>query len=292
MTIGLIFAFLALFSWGFGDFSIQKAVCAVGIWKSLFVIGAAGVVVLFPFVIGELPSLATEPKNIGLLSLAGLVVFFTALFEFESLRRGKLAIVEPVLGLELPITVALSMVLWGETLSLPQLILVGTTFIGVVLAVTIHHTHLHYHRRILERGVILAGVGAIGMGLFNFLVGVGSQETSPLMTIWFTDCVFTLLCLVYLLATRQIQTLVADIRAHATTILAVSILDNAAWVFFALSVSFIPISIAITVSESYIALTVLLGVFVSHERLKYHQVVGVVIALASVLFLSGLTTGN
>jgi drug/metabolite transporter (DMT)-like permease len=292
MVAGLIFAFLALFSWGFGDFSIQKAVRSIGIWKSLFVIGIVGVVGIFPFILGELPTLATEPKNIGLLALAGLVVFFTALFEFESLRRGKLAIVEPVLGLELPITVALSMFLWGEELSLPQLLLVGTTFIGVVLAVTIHHTHLHYHRRILERGVILAGVGAIGMGLFNFLVGVGSQETSPLMTIWFTNCVFTLLCLAYLSTTGQIRTLVADIRAHILTMFAVSILDNAAWVFFAFSVSFIPISIAITVSESYIALTVLLGVFVSHERLKYHQIVGVVIALASVLLLSGLTAGR
>ena len=292
MITGIIFSFLALFAWGFGDFSIQRATRVVGIWKTLFFIGSAGVVVLFPFIVSEIGPLFSNPRHIGLLALAGLVVFFTALFEFESLRRGKLAIVEPVLGLELPITVALSVLLWGEVLSLPQLFLVGTTFVGVVLAVTIHHTHLHYHRRIFERGVILAGIGAIGMGLFNFLIGVGSQETSPLMTIWFTNCVFTLLCFAYLSATNQMRALIADVRAHTTTMLAVSILDNAAWVFFAFAVSLIPISIAITVSESYIALTVLLGIFVSHERLKYHQIVGVVIALASVLFLSGITAGN
>jgi uncharacterized membrane protein len=292
MITGLTFAFLALFSWGFGDFAIQKSARALGIWRTLFFVSATGTLIIFPFIVREINPLLSDTRNVGLLTLAGIVVFFTALFEFESLRRGKLAIVEPVLGLELPITVALSVLFWGEVLSLPQFLLVGTTFIGVVLAVTIHHTHLHYHRRMFERGVILAGVGAIGMGLFNFLVGVGSQETSPLMTIWFTNCMLTLLCVAYLAATRQLRTLIAGVRAHAGSIVAVCTLDNAAWVFFAFASSLIPISIAITVSESYIILTVLLGVFASHERLKYHQVIGVIVTLASILLLSAITAGN
>ncbi|MFH0806265.1 MAG: DMT family transporter [Candidatus Brennerbacteria bacterium] len=288
---GIFFALGALFAWGFGDFFIQRSSRAVGIWKALFFIGVAGIVTIFPFIIGELDDLFGSPKHLALLSLAGIVVLFTALFEFESLRRGKLAIVEPVLGFELVITVGLSTLIWGENITLVQLLLALATLIGIVLAVTEHHTHLHYHRRIrIEKGVVFAGLGAIGMGLFNFLVGVGSQETSPLLTVWFTNLLFTAVCLVYLARHHKLRELVADIRAHTVPILGVCVLDNLAWISFAVATTYIPIAIATTISESYIVLAVLLGVFMNKERLKWHQVVGVVVTIASVIFLSAISS--
>ncbi|MFA5793430.1 MAG: hypothetical protein WC897_06265, partial [Candidatus Gracilibacteria bacterium] len=90
---GILFAFGALLCWGFGDFFIQKSTRAIGIWKSLFFIGASGIVAIFPFIFDQLGALLREPRHLAILSLAGIVVLFTALFEFESLRRGKLAIV-------------------------------------------------------------------------------------------------------------------------------------------------------------------------------------------------------
>ncbi|MDI6821128.1 MAG: EamA family transporter [Patescibacteria group bacterium] len=49
---------------------------------------------------------------------------------------------------------------------------------------------------------------------------------------------------------------------------------------------FLAISIATTISESYIALTVLLGVFINKEKLQRHQIFGIIIAIASVLIIS------
>jgi len=287
---GILFAFGALLCWGFGDFFIQKSTRAIGIWKSLFFIGISGIIVIFPFIFDQLGALLREPRHLAILSLAGIVVLFTALFEFESLRRGKLAIVEPVLGLELPITIGLSTLIWGELISLPQLLLSLTTFIGIILVITKHHTHLHYHRRInIERGIIFAGVGAIGMGLFNFLVGVGSQETSPLLTVWFTNILLTLVCFIYIARHKALHELAGDIRKNPIPIIGVSILDNLAWVAFAVSTTLIPIAIATTISESYIVITVLLGIFINKEKLRWHQYVGIVVTIASIIFLSGIS---
>lgn len=287
---GILFAFGALISWGLGDFLIQKSSRAVGIWKTLFFIGISGIIVIFPFIVGELDELFASPRHLGILSLAGFVVLFTALFEFESLRRGKLAIVEPVLGIELPITIGLSMLIWGERLSLPQLILSLVTFVGIILVVTQHHTHLHYRNRTkIEKGVILAGIGAIGMGLFNFLVGVGSQETSPLLTVWFTNLLFTAVCFIYLARKNALRELVRDIRKNPIPILGVCFFDNVAWVAFATATTLIPISIAITISESYIVLTVLLGLFINKEKLQWHQYLGIIVTIASILFLSAIS---
>src|SRR3989344_4529122 len=94
--LGIFFAFIALVSWGFGDFFIQKTTRVLGSWKALFFIGIVGLVGLFPFVKNDLGSL--NGANLLFLSILGVVVLFAAFFDFEALRQGKIAIVEPILG--------------------------------------------------------------------------------------------------------------------------------------------------------------------------------------------------
>lgn len=282
--MGILFAFIALVSWGFADFFIQRTARAVGSWKALFFIGMVGLIGLLPFVKNDLVSL--HGANLLLLSLLGVVVVFAALFNFEALRQGKIAIVEPIIGLELPITVGLSLALAGESLSFLQLFLIGVVFIGIILAITSHHTHLHYHKRIFERGVILAGVGAIGMALTNFLVGVSSQEISPLVTIWFTHSLLAVVCGMYILLKGEVKNLLSDFKNYPKPIIGQSVLDNVAWISFAKATTYIPIAIATTISEGYIALAVLLGVFVNREKLRAHQIAGVTLAIIGVITLS------
>ncbi|MBU4315205.1 EamA family transporter, partial [Patescibacteria group bacterium] len=116
---GILLAFSALICWGFGDFFIQKTTKAVGSWKALFFIGIVGLFGIFPFIIKGLSSLSIA--NILLLCLVSIIIIFAALFDFEALRQGKIAIIEPVMGLELPLTVGLSIVLAKESLSVIQI---------------------------------------------------------------------------------------------------------------------------------------------------------------------------
>lgn len=281
---GIAFAFVALFAWGFGDFFIQRTTRLVGSWKAIFLIGVVGSVALFPFVRRELAALAAP--GLLLLGTLGIVVIFTALFDFEALRQGKIAIIEPIVGLELPLTVGLGVTLGREHLVPIQFALIALVFTGIVLAITTHHTHLHYHKRIFEKGVILAGVGAIGMALTNFLVGVASQQISPFMTIWFAHSLMAFVCGAYLIATRNFSSLVSDLRHHPKPIVGQSIFDNAGWLAFAFATTLIPISITTTISESYIALAALLGIFINREKLRRHQVIGIALAVIGVLALS------
>lgn len=283
-SIGILFAFIALISWGFGDFFIQKTTRALGSSKALFFIGATGSIGLLPFVKNNLPFLGKA--DLLLLGILGIVVLFTTVFDFEALRQGKIAVVEPIIGLELPLTVGLSITLAQESLTAMQAVLICVVFAGVMFAITRHHSRLHYHKRIFEKGAIFAGIGAVGMALSNFLVGVSSQGISPLVTIWFAHSVLAAVCGAYLLFAGRFGSLLADVRNHSRIIMGQSVLDNTAWVAFAVSTTYIPIAIATTISESYIALAVLLGLFVNHERLKAHQVAGVALATVGVIALS------
>ena len=291
MTTGILFALGSLFCWGFGDFFIQKSARHIGVWRTLFFIGLTGAIILLPFVEKELPGLLFNLKSLLILGLVVVVSFLAALFDFEALKEGKIAIVEPIVGLELPIAVGLSVAFWGEQLDLLHWIFIVLIFLGVTLSITIHHSHLHYHKRIFERGAVFAGLAAVCMALTDFTVGVSSQSISPLVTVWVMHTLLGLFAFIYLLVRGWAYQLINDLEHDLKTIIAVSLFDNFAWIFFALATVRIPISIATTISQSYIALAVILGLFVNREKLKPHQVLGVVLAVLGIIALSLVTAG-
>jgi uncharacterized membrane protein len=57
---------------------------------------------------------------------------------------------------------------------------------------------------------------------------------------------------------------------------------------FAKSATLIPIGLTTAISESYIALAVLLGLYFNKEKLRYHQFIGIGIIIAGVIALSYL----
>lgn len=287
--MGIFFALGALLAWGFGDFFIQKTTRAIGSWRALFFISSVGGIVLFPFIINDVPLFIEQPISLLILLTTTVIALCAALFDFEALRQGKIAIIEPVMGTEVPITVAISIIFLRESLTLPQILAIAAIFLGITLAVTVHHSHLHIHRRLFERGVLLAGLGAIGMALLNVMFGVSGRTTSPIFAIWFIHSLLAVVCIIYLFLTKEWRKIIPDLTSHARSILPMSILDNAAWLSYLYAVHYIPISIAIAISESYVALAVLLGLFINREKLKRHQLWGVALATVGIIILATIT---
>jgi uncharacterized membrane protein len=288
-ALGIIFSLGALLFWGFGDFFIQRTARKTGIINALFYITGLAAIILLPFVWNELPELVNYPKLLILLLLSGVIVFLAAAVQFEALKEGKLSVVEPIVSFELPLTVLLGVSLRGENISAAEGLLIFIVFIGILLSITTHRLQLHYHRRLFEKGVLFAALGAIGMALTNFFIGYSSQETSPLLTIWFTHTVIAVLCLGYLIFKQKTRMLWTDLKLYFRPIAFESVFDNLAWISYAYAVVYVPISIAITISESYIILAVILGIIFNGERLKHHQRVGVGLAVIGVIILSAIS---
>lgn len=284
--MGIFLAIGALISWTVGDFYIQRATKAVGDWKALFFIGFAALIVLTPFVYKDIPLVFANSEALLILLILSFITLISALFLFEGLKRGKISVIEPTFGLELPVTVILGALIWQEVLDPYIYFIILITFIGILLAVT--KNGKRHKKFFLEPGVIFASIGAIGMGLINFLTGVGAQTISPLFTIWFMHSFLAISCFVYLLATGKAGELIQDVKNNPVTIGLQSFFDNAAWILYAFSMSLIPISIATAISESYIAFLVLLGIIVNKDRVQTHQYLGVTLAVLGVIILSAL----
>lgn len=285
--LGIVAALIAMVCWGFGDFLMQKAARKIGDWESLFYVSLFGTVVILPFIYGQLPLLISDPIGTILLFVTSVVLLGAALLDLTALKEGKLAVAEPIFVLEIPIATLFAFFLINEGVTLLQTILISGLMVGLVL-VSLRNVHIK-RKRWLEKGVLLAFVGSVFMGATNFAFGAASRHTSALMVNWFTSFFLVVVCLVYLAYKSKLHKLNLDGHRSPKLLLAFGALDNAAWIGFAYATVLVPIAIAVSISQCFIIITVLLGLYVSREKLLRHQQVGLVIAIALAILLAAVS---
>src|SRR3989338_6385616 len=288
ISVGIGLAFVAMLCWGIGDFWIQKSTRKVGDWEALFFITLFGAVVLFPFVYRNIPALLAESfSTLAVLAALCIVLLVAALLDFEALRVGKLAVVEPIWSFEVPVAGLLAFFLLGERIDALQIFLIIGLLLG--LALISLKKEFRWKHLLLERGTLLAFLGAIAMGAANFFMGWGSRLSDPLMANFLSDLFIAAVMGAALLSRGRFRQTLRDIRKNKALLLQMSIADKAAWVAFAFTMTLAPIGIAVALSDSYIIIAVILGLSVGQERLQPHQKVGLIIAVATAGTLAALT---
>jgi len=278
----VVFAFMAMLFWGFGDFFIQKSVKKIGSLESLAWIGLIGSVGLFPLVIKDLHLLQNFTNLILIVGL-GIISFISVIFGFRALKEGKLSVVDVIIEAELPITIALGFIFLKESLTMTQMIIILFILLGIVL--TAIKSFSHFKSRI-EKGVILAFIAAIFFGGTNIMVGVSSKLISPIMAIWGSWVFFTLISIIFIISKKGFKKFLVHGSGNKKLIIATGIIDTLAWVFYALAVSKSEISLITAITESYPALALFLGVFFNNEKIMFHQYAGAFIAIVCSVLLS------
>ncbi len=266
---------------------IQKSARKFGSWMALFYITCFGAIVLFPFVYSDLGSVFIQHKGLLVLAIASLVITFSGILDFQALKVGKISVVEPIYALELPITAGFAAFIIGERLSFLQTFFIIAIMVGIFLVAT--KSFKQYKKLKWEKGVWLAILATVAMGVVNFLFGVASRETSPLMVSWFSRTFMALVTLVYLIKFSSAHEIIKGWKVNKRLILAVGFIDSLAWVAFSYAMLYIPIAIATGISESYIAIAAALGIFINKEKLKKHQWVGLAVCLMAAVILALIT---
>lgn len=285
--MGILFAIIALFCWGTGDFLIQKSSRRKGVWFTIGSIGAIGATVLLPFVYERIIDIFTTKNHLTLLLITSSIGLLVSLLYFEALRRGKISALTPILAFEIPVTAGLAMIVLGEVLTLDQMILAGALMLGIIMLAVHHFGHVRNIH--IEPGAFLAFFAMLGLGIINFLVGYTSRQTDPLLVNWFMAVFFGLTGLIGMLATEGKTRFIQEIKTNKQLVLTMGMFDTMAWVAYAQATIHIPIAIAASLSESYIALAAILGLIFNKEKLKPHQYVGLVIIIIAAAALASVT---
>lgn len=288
VEIGIALAFVAMLCWGFGDFFIQKSARKVGDTETLFLISVIGLVLLFPFFIMRLPQVwQASSVQIVVLGIASMAILVSAVLQFEALRVGKLSIIEPTWSLEIPAAAFFAFLLLSESINLSQIILI--IILVISLSVVSYKGGKISKKVLLEKGIFYAVAGAILMGGANFFMGWGSRITDPIVVNFVTDFFMTFVTGLMLFSRGRLLSTFKDFGKNINVVLPMGIADKAAWVAFTFSMVLAPIAIAVALSESYIIVVVLLGLYINKEKLSKHQFFGLVFAISAAVILAAIT---
>lgn len=285
MELGIIAALVAMVCWGFGDFLIQRSTRKIGDWQTLFLITLAGTIGLLPFVAADLPALFDAiDRTMWILLSAGVLLFVAALLEFEALKEGKISVIEPTWSLEIPAAAILAALILSESLTGMQTVAIIGLIAGLILVS--YKSGTLRKRFFFEKGVRISILAALLMGAANFFVGWGARETDPLIINFVISAISLIGSGIFLIAKDKIGATFRHLVAYPKTIVPMMLLDNIAWIAFAYGMALAPIGITVALSESYIVIAVLLGIFVNREKLEQHQYVGLVVAVGAAIVLA------
>lgn len=293
--IGVLSAFGALIGWSFGDFLIQRVTRKIGSVETLFYIGFFGAIILLPFAWSGIPGLFHNQTAVNMLLLTTMITVLAAIIDFEALKRGKMGVVEPIMSLELVGVVIIGLFFLREHVTYEQIKLIALIMAGIVLIV-IHREPRHWwqwlmKRQILEQGTALAVVSAMTMAVATVFIGLSSRYVNPISAIWFIHSAIGLMCFLWLVINRRLSVAVSNLIKNWPVVLSVSFCDNIAWVFYAVAVRTLPISIATAITESYIAFASILGILFNKERFQFHQKFGIVVTIVAAIVL-GIISGG
>jgi drug/metabolite transporter (DMT)-like permease len=280
MSLPILLAFGAMVGWGIGDFLIQRIVKKIGAAETLFWTTVFSSIILIPFVWRDL-QLLTMASLPGLFIL-GIIGFLSGVIHFKALKIGKLAVLETILSIELPLTIILGLIFFKESLSLLQVGLIALLFIGIIL-ISISFEKVH-NRDWLEKGAVLALIAGLLVALYNFVSASQARALSPLIAIYVPWLVCCLICWLYIRQKRE-KNLIQNFKLNWRLILIMVIIDLLAWLAYTFAVAKEELAITISITESYVVIALILGVIINKEKIKVVQYIGALLAIGSSLLI-------
>lgn len=277
-----LFAFSALISLGVAWFFAARASKNMDPLTSLFTFQVTGV----PFFLFLLPWAQFEVNfhSIIPIVLVGVFETFVMLLLFRALKLGDISVVIPISDSYVVVTVLLSILLLGESLTSPKIVGMILVMLGITLVSTkIRSSELNKVFSI-KKGVVSALLAAIGTGIYFFLVGMVVKGSNWFMTALGIRIAISITSFIILIAKRENM----KKMWHGVVwkwILPGALLDVLGFSFYNIALSFSEVSYATIMISAQSLVTVLLGYFILKEKIISQQWIGIFTGLAGLIIL-------
>jgi drug/metabolite transporter (DMT)-like permease len=293
ITLGLTGAI----SWGAADFAARFASRRVGAYRTLFFMQFFGFLALSAYLrwTTGFASVTLGWRPWAMAIAAGIINMVASLSLYHSFEIGTMSIVGPVSSSYPALTVALSL-LSGERIHALRATGLAVTLVGVILAATsftpqaqtetptaaVEGETPHAH---LSKGVVWAICAAAGFGVLFWFLGF---HVVPLVGSAVSVWVMRLTALVSLavVAAPARQTIRLPHGSVWWLLLAVGVLDTAAFVVNNAGLSTGQISVVSVLASLYGAVTVLLSWIFLREHLERSQWSGIVLIFVGIVLVS------
>jgi len=286
MFFELFLALIALFGWGLMDFFSKKLSSRIEPVRFIFL------VLFLEFLWCLFLILFNPPKQIDLsffsiasILIAGIIGALGYLFMYKAIAVEKISIVSPILASSLMITLLISTLFFGETISIFQIFAIAAIFIGIVLVSTKfgeEKTKVKF-----SKGIMFALISMACFGVSTAFTKTAVMASSP----EFAQFIFRLLGVAiiffyYCGVEGREDKSEQDINPCIPMLVLISLLDMAAVIAFNYAVSTQLTSLVTPVAYSYSIVAVVLGYFVLKEKLSWPNWVGIAGIIAGIIVLA------
>lgn len=280
----LLLGVLAALGWGVADFVAAVVSKRLGILRTIVGVHLVSIPVaaVYFFAVSDISIVSlTHWAVLLLISAVGFIVYIVF---YKALQVGPVAVVSPIVSAYAVVVIVLAFVFTGERLSVMQGVAVSASVGGIVLASVSLRSGMRL-REVVGLGALLGFVAMVGIGVWQFGVGILSRDIGWFLPI-FLGRVITFGMFVPLVAVRREwpwQRLSAPLLAG---VVVVGITETGGLFAFARGAEIGVISIVAAASITYPIIPILGGLIVFKGELGFTQYVGLAVALAALLVLA------
>ena len=224
------------------------------------------------------------------LELAGLSVLGVLMYIafYSALRVGPVALISPIVSAYAVVVIALALMFAGETLNLVQILGAVGTIGGIVTLSFEPGAFLNKgrnNRRIIAIGIALALVTALGIGIWQFTVGVLSRDVGWFLPVYVSRMMTLGLLIPMTIIMRQWRMRSLTIPLVLGVIIT-GVVETGGFFAFARGSEIGSISIVAAASVTYPLIPMMGGILIFGERLTRHQWIGLGVTLTGLFVLA------
>lgn len=283
--VAILGGLLAALAWGFSTLAASRAAAALGSRLVLAWVMLVGIVLAVPITFAQ-PVPPLDVPAIALLALSGLGNVLGLLLAYTAMATGKVSLVAPIVSTQ-GAGAALIAILLGESVGLPVILALAVAACGVVL-VSLERGPAEERtgggavaRRAALLAIMAAGLFAIGL----YATGRIGSELGVGLTVLPSRLIGFVFVTVPFIAQRRLVV----VSRVLPLVLLMGVLEVVGVVGIALG-STDAISITVVISSQFAAVASVGAFFAFGERIRPHQLVGIVLILVGVAGVALLRT--
>ncbi len=284
----IIFALLAFFGWGFGDFFATTTSRKINSYSATFwnyVYSSIFLSLFIPFTYKSLESLTLGVFLFNL--LLGLIFVVSIICFREALSRGSSPVVVAIVNSYAVITTLLSVAIFQEKLTSLQWICIALVFTGLLFAV-LDYEKLLEGKIHFGKGVFLAFITSIFWGIGFALIKIPVKEVGWFWPVYFAFIFFV--PVIYLwIKFKRITLHRPNHNQVMPHLLAGVILARLADLSYSAGISKGYTSIVASIAGSNPIFFLILSAIFLKDPVTKHKLIGIIITLTGVILLSFLS---
>ncbi len=277
----LIFIITAAFLWGIGDFFSKLSVSALGPWQAAFVRSAFFLPIVLIYVLSNKDFTFTVDSTSIYPILAGAFIGLGIILSRLSLSIYEVSIVKPIQRLSILITVILSVFFLNEKIGKIKAVGVAMAVAAFFFLYPVNSRLLHFTiGHIYLIGLVLA------LGLSTVFLRVGILKKGVNYTRFFRSLIQTVIIFSAFFILYGLTSISISLNPNLIYPALNGILGAFAFILFCRGLENVGASTAKPMMVLATITTVTLGVLLLNESLFLSKMIGILLAILAVIFLS------